>query len=192
MNVALKEWAVVIEAMARGRQHFLLRKGGIAEGKHGFEVQHRKFLLYPTWEHQQVRSLRPEFHDLFEQTRPPRPGTVRFQYVAEVTDILQAPAQQEAMLPLEADHIWTPSYLEMRYQYRPERPLFILLLRLHGLGTDREIPEIPRYAGCRSWVGLEQEVAVEAAAPVSSDEEWERGRKSLVEKLLKQEAERRG
>ena len=30
MKIALKEWAVVIEAMAAGHQIFLLRKGGIA------------------------------------------------------------------------------------------------------------------------------------------------------------------
>lgn len=186
MNTALKEWAVVIEALARGRQQFLLRKGGIAEGRRGFEVKHRRFLLYPAWEHQQIHSIRPEFHELFEQTRPRRAGVVSFQYLAEVTDILLAPPRLEAMLPLEAEHIWTPAYLEMRYQYRPERPLFLLLLRLYRLGVEREIPEITRYAGCRSWVELEEEIAIEDAVPVEPEASWRPARNSLLKKLLNQ------
>ena len=39
MKTALKEWAVLVEALAEGGQTFLLRKGGIAEGKRGFEPQ---------------------------------------------------------------------------------------------------------------------------------------------------------
>ena len=190
MNTALKEWAVVIEALARGQQLFLLRKGGIAEGKHGFEVKHGEFLLYPTWEHQQVHSIRTEFHDLFEQARPRQPGplqsgTVRFQYLAKVTDVLRAPARLEDMRPLDGRHIWAASYLEMRYGYRPDLPLFAVILRLYRLAREGEIPEIRRYAGCRSWVSLEQEIDTAEAAPMESDASFESARKSLLEKLLK-------
>jgi len=188
VNIALKEWAVVIEALARGKQRFLLRKGGIAEGKRGFEVKHREFLFYPTWEHQQIESVRPEFHELFEQTRPRQPAVVRFRYLAKVTDILQAPPVLEAMPPLESDHIWTPAYLEMRYRYRPERPLFILFVRLYGLETERKIPENRRYGGCRSWVTLDEEIEAGGAAPVEPDGSFESARKSLIGKLLTQQA----
>lgn len=184
MNTALKEWAVVIEALARGHQRFLLRKGGIAEGKHGFEVKHSEFLLFPTWEHQQVHSIRPEFHDLFEQARPRQPGVVRFQYLAKVTDVLVAPARLEDMRPLDGEHIWAVSYLEMRYGYRPDLPLFAVIVRLYRLAREGEIPEIRRYAGCRSWVNLEQEIDTAGAAPLESDASFEAARKSLVEKLL--------
>lgn len=189
VNVALKEWAVVIEAVARGQQRFLLRKGGIAEGRRGFEVRHREFLLFPTWEHQQINSIRPPFHELFEQTRPSQAGVVRFRYLARVTDVLKAPPELEAMQALAGEHIWTPDYLSVRYNYRPERPLFILFLRPYRLDTPREIPEISRYAGCRSWVALEEEIDVTKASPVEPDAVFEPARKSLLGKLVKQGAE---
>ncbi len=192
VNVSLKEWAVVIEALARGQQRFLLRKGGIAEGRNGFEVRHREFLLFPTWEHQQIDSIRPPFHELFEQTRPNQAGVVRFLYLARVTDVLEAPPELEAMQALASEHIWTPAHLRMRYNYRPERPLFVLFLRPYRLDTPREIPEISRYAGCRSWVALEEEIDVANASPVENDEGFESSRKSLLEKLVSQGAEVRG
>ena len=184
MNIALKEWAVVVEALARGRQHFLLRKGGIAEGKRGFEIKHGEFLLYPTWEHQHLDSIRTEFRDLFEQARPNAAGVVRFRYLAKVTDILRAPARLEDMRPLDAAHIWASPYLEKRYSYRPDLPLFVVVLRLYRLGTEGEIPEIRSYAGCRSWVGLDQEIDLSGAAPLEPDASFEAARKSLLEKLL--------
>lgn len=189
MNVALKEWAVVIEALAQGRQRFLLRKGGIAEGRGGFEVRHREFLLYPTWEHQQIESVRPEFHELFKQTRPKQPGIVRFRYLARVTDVLEAPPSIEGMQPLAGDHIWTPAYLEMRYSYRPERPLFVLFLRLYRLEAEGEMPEIRRYAGCRSWVTLDEEIETANLAPAEPDDRFDDARKSLLEKLVRQGAQ---
>lgn len=191
MNTALKEWAVVTEALACGHQLFLLRKGGIAEGKRGFKVQHREFLLYPTWEHQQIQSIRPEFHDLFERTRPRRTGVVRFRYLAKVTDVLRAPARVEDMGSLDTDHIWARSYLDKRYGYRPDLPLLVVILRLHRLAAEREIPEIGRYAGCRSWVSLEPDIPTEGAQPQQADAGFESARKSLLEKLLRCGAQQR-
>jgi hypothetical protein len=96
------------------------------------------------------------------------------------------------MEQLSAEHIWTPSYLRMRYSYRPERPLFILLLRPYRLGSPKEIPEIRRYAGCRSWVTLDDEVDCASAAPTEPDESFEAARKSLLEKLVSHGARAHG
>jgi hypothetical protein len=35
-SVGFKEWALVCEALGRGEQTIILRKGGIAEGRGGF------------------------------------------------------------------------------------------------------------------------------------------------------------
>jgi hypothetical protein len=191
VNVALKEWSVVIEALARGRQRFLLRKGGIAEGRHGFQVKHSEFLLYPTWEHQQIHSIRPEFHELFEQARPRQTGVVRFQYAAQVTDVLRAPARLDEILALGELHIWARSFLETRYNYRPELPLFAVIVRLYRLAGGGEIPENRRYAGCRSWVDLDEEIDTAPSRPNEPDSQWEPARKLLLEKLLTQGARER-
>ena len=53
---ALKEWAVICDALATGEQSILLRKGGIAEH---FALEQTKFWLYPTYTHQQETGLKP-------------------------------------------------------------------------------------------------------------------------------------
>ena len=57
--VALKEWATVLEAMAKGEQLVLIRKGGLIEPGSGFELVANTFVFYPTFEHQAVSYLRP-------------------------------------------------------------------------------------------------------------------------------------
>src|ERR1043166_4953667 len=50
-HTALKEWSNVIDALGRGDQVILIRKGGIADPKFGVEAE--RFYLYPTFFHQQ-------------------------------------------------------------------------------------------------------------------------------------------
>ena len=64
---ALKEWAVVVRALATGRQVILLRKGGIEEEPGEFRVEHAEFFLYPTFEHQHRKYVLSEFLRVFDQ-----------------------------------------------------------------------------------------------------------------------------
>src|ERR1700704_2034341 len=57
-SVGFKEWALVCEALGRGEQTILLRKGGIAEGREGFGFRHSEFFLFPTFFHEQVVKVR--------------------------------------------------------------------------------------------------------------------------------------
>ena len=123
MTTVLKEWAVVIEALARGEQLFLLRKGGIAEGKRGFELKHQEFLFFPTWEHQHAGLVRPEYHALLDGLKPQRNDTLDLTYWGRVSDIVPAPRSVEQMRLLEPHHIWTDGFIQKRYQYRPDLPL---------------------------------------------------------------------
>jgi len=47
-NIAFKEWGVVCDYLAAGRQHLIFRKGGIHEGRDGFSFKHDTFALFPT------------------------------------------------------------------------------------------------------------------------------------------------
>jgi hypothetical protein len=42
-SIGFKEWAIVCQALGRGWQSIILRKGGIAEGRDGFSFQHGEF-----------------------------------------------------------------------------------------------------------------------------------------------------
>ena len=68
LSIGLKEWAAVSKALATGRQVVLLRKGGIHEAAGEFEVDHRQFLLFPTYLHQNLAMLKPADREGFESS----------------------------------------------------------------------------------------------------------------------------
>jgi hypothetical protein len=169
MNIALKEWAVVIDALATGRQIFLLRKGGIAEGKRGFELAHRKFLLFPTWEHQHREALQPAWRERFNALQPPDASVVELRHFGEAHDIAPAPADLEPFLRANQAHVWTREFFEKRYEYRPDLPLYVVAVRTFELARPVRIENDRRYKGCRSWVDLYEDVLVEDARPILSE-----------------------
>src|ERR1700689_4871943 len=71
MPTALKEWAVTVRALAEGEQLLTLRKGGIRESEKHFALEHERFFLYPTFDHQRndlVReSHQPELRRALEE-----------------------------------------------------------------------------------------------------------------------------
>ena len=169
-NVALKEWAVVVEALAWGEQLILVRKGGIRDPKGCFQLQHREFFLYPTWEHQNkvaVKAIRPEFQERFKEllAPPADSATVPLKvyagvgYIGEVRDPKQ-------LVGLEKYHIWTPLFFEERMRYRPQDPTLVVALRAYRLRKPTPHPIKPEYAGCKSWVPLGEELPVEDPEPV--------------------------
>ena len=57
-DIALKEWAVAVKALAKGEQILILRKGGIHKADKEFRVVHPEFVLYPTYEHQRAELVK--------------------------------------------------------------------------------------------------------------------------------------
>lgn len=183
MKTALKEWAAVIRALELGRQIFLLRKGGLAETSLGFELAHPKFVFYPTWEHQQREQLRPEFQPWFDELRPGDPERLRITGIAEASEVIEAPADRERWRQARDLHIWSDDYIDMRYGYRPELPLRIVLLRASRLETPVEIPLAGRYGGCRSWVDLDADIPVQSSAPALDETDFLNAKKRLCNAL---------
>jgi hypothetical protein len=60
----------------------------------------------------------------------------------------------------------------MRFNYRPENPLYLLFLRAYRLGKSVIIENTPAYAGCKSWVPLGDAVEIQNAQPVLSDSQY--------------------
>lgn len=183
-RLALKEWAVVVHALMEGRQIFLLRKGGIAEAGGVFQVEHRGFSLYPTFLHQDKQYIRPDLHAAFDQTvnEAAALGRVRIGSYAMVHDVIQV-TDRAALHTLEAHHVWTPDYLDLRYQYKPDHPLHLLLLRVSRLPRAVEFEETPTYRGCKSWVTLDFAIDTAGATPVMSDRDFEDRRRAIRDTL---------
>jgi hypothetical protein len=180
---AFKEWAVICRALAQGRQAIILRKGGIAEDAGEFRPEHTRFWLYPTYAHQQAAALRPEAAPLLEEAEKERPpaGTVRLTHFAEVPGVYHVHALPGA-LALTGMHLWSQETVTARFDYRSPG-LFVLPVRVYRAAQMQEVPELPAYAGCRTWVELERELPTDGAVPVLSDEAFREVLRSLDERL---------
>ena len=181
LQVGLKEWAAVCRALEQGRQTVLLRKGGIYEAAGEFEVENREFLLFPTYLHQNLKMLKPPEHAGFEP-RSAEPEQVSISAAGVVTDIieLKSRAQIDA---IDDEHVWTPPLIDMRFNYRPENPLYLLLVRAYRLHQPATLRNTPAYAGCKSWVPLDQPVELGDALPVLDDETYAARRGSIIDRV---------
>src|SRR5688500_19722973 len=94
LSVALKEWASVCAALEHGRQILLLRKGGIYESAGEFELEHRQFVFFPTWIHQNLTMLKPDAQAGFEQ-RSTEPEKVVMSAAGEGTQIVQVQSRAQ-------------------------------------------------------------------------------------------------
>ena len=130
-DLALKEWATAIKALADGKQIMILRKGGIHKEDKEFRVVHPEFLLYPTYEHQMPELLKGEYHDMLQQTLDENdvPGLVTLAYWCQVTDKFEV-RDDEALEDVSRYHIWTDDYAQTRLHWRPKQPLTVALLRV--------------------------------------------------------------
>jgi hypothetical protein len=176
---ALKEWAVAVNALESGKTIMLLRKGGIHERGGRFKVAHQQVLLYPTSEHQQPFLLKPEYANLVCSVTPGwHPETVNIGSWAEITDILAVSDESvvNALLPF---HIWNEHFQRERLKWKPLEPLYILLLRTYKLPAAPSIPYLPKYGGCKSWIDLTQEISLEGAEPILSEQNYSQ----LVEEI---------
>src|SRR5215207_4611412 len=103
---AFKEWTLICDALGRGEQSMIIRKGGIAEGRQGFRFQHSEFLLFPTLFHEQVAKLRVPPETLLPVPRGDGNLEVRYAAHVEWTEDL---ADWEKVRSLAPFHLWQES-----------------------------------------------------------------------------------
>ena len=169
---ALKEWNVAVNALEQGQTIMLLRKGGIREQAGHFNVGDKQVLLYPTFEHQQPDLLKPEFADRVKTVESGwHPEVIKIGSWAEITDVFLV-AWEPAITALFPYHIWNEKFVSDRLKWKHNQPIYILLLRVYRLAEIREIPYIPEYGGCRSWIDLADPILLDGTKAVLSDREY--------------------
>jgi hypothetical protein len=187
LNIAFKEWSVVDSALGAGEQTILIRKGGIHE-KHGrFEVEHDRFLIYPTHLHQSAEMLKEPWRSRCVDDRTPATShagmsTLTIRHFVTIEEVFLAPPE-ESMSRWDELHIYSPELIRARYRYKPERALYVLLVRAYRLNAPQSIIETPAYAGCRSWVTLTEAIDTSRAVPVLSDSRFAANAKDAKETL---------
>ena len=159
----------------------LLRKGGILEAIGGFELDHPQFFLFPTYLHQNAQMLKePERQRLVPLKE--EPAQVTLSSAATVTDIIRL-RDRAQMDRLDAEHIWTSPQIDMRFNYRPQNPLYLLLLRVYRLPNPITIQNTLEYAGCKSWVPLDAAISTHGARPVINDSNFESRRARITREV---------
>jgi hypothetical protein len=193
--IGFKEWAFICDALTQGVQSLILRKGGIQEGRGGFEFKHAAFFLFPTWFHTQGERLRwvPEAasqpgystdpgYDAATQTFAPEEqrqwvdidGFCTLEQVWRVTD-------WEHVAALSTLHVWNEEVVKERFIYDEESCLNIALVRAWRLPQRWTFPYEKRFGGCRSWVDLPASGLhlLSQAQPAVPDEAWSATHQSL-------------
>ena len=179
LDVALKEWDIVRDALRTGRQILLLRKGGITECGGEFKLEHDQFLIFPTFVHQNYKLLKPEAHSRF-QPASSEPEAIRIDTVAQLTDVLPLKTRTQMDL-LDEQHIWSTPLIDMRFNYKPQKPLYLLIVRAYRLSDPVTIQNTPQYAGCKSWVPLAVTIHCHGATAALDDQSFEAKRKKTIE-----------
>ncbi|MEA2265296.1 MAG: hypothetical protein QOE27_879 [Solirubrobacteraceae bacterium] len=197
MPIAFKEWAVTVRALAEGEQLITLRKGGVREPSKHFRVEHERFFLYPTFDHQRSDLVReshqpelrraleegvwadgePSVHQLHHGPSVQPPDRVRIRAWAEIAAqyTITDSRTVDALSPF---YVWTPDYAEKRLEWKRRHPLHVLLLRTYRIPRPVTVKVKDEYGGCRSFLELQRELPFEGT-PVLSDEEFGRAAEEI-------------
>lgn len=181
--IGFKEWQVVCEALASGRQSLLLRKGGIHEGRQGFSFAHESFFLFPTRFHAQGDLVRegeviamPEWQE-GDEIRITHHAAA--EWALTLTDHRQVEALREF-------HIYSDATVRDRFDWEGKGmasgSIHVALVRVRKLAVDWVFPYEKKFGGCRSWVTLPDAPSLDGAQPVL-DEQSHRSLKRTIEEL---------
>jgi hypothetical protein len=180
MSIGFKEWTLICDALGRGEQSIILRKGGIAEGRAGFRFKHEEFLLFPTLFHEQASKLKlpastplPVVRDDGQIEITCR---VRVEWTQDVID-------WENVKQLAPFHLWQESEIEKRFRQDDTPGVSLAFVRISRLAQPFVFPDSPRYGGCRSWIELPEVPAENGATPVL-DEQAHRAREKELQAIL--------
>jgi len=182
---ALKEWSIATDAALAGELTVLLRKGGIHDRQADRDrlLELDRALLFPTFEHQRPDLLQPAYAD---RVRPVpsgwHPETIELRGWAAVEAVLPVASLDRArsLLPY---FVWNETFVRERWQWKPERPLYALVLRAYRLDRPVEIPFRASYGGCRSRIELAESVAIDRRHPAIADDRFAELARQLRDRL---------
>jgi hypothetical protein len=199
-RLQLTKLAGSLQCRSLSRNGLTLRKGGIREENKHFELEHERFFLYPTFDHQRNNLVRESHHPelrraleegvwpdeepppkaLLQDGGIPQPDRVRLRAWAEVVDHVTI-NDRRTLDSLSPYYIWTPDYAEKRLSWKRRHPLHVLLLRVHRIPRPVTVRVRDEYHGCRSWVEIDRELPFEGT-PVMADEEFDRAREEITQR----------
>ena len=193
MKHALKEWNTTIEALGSSKLIAIWRKGGIEDTPNIrvpneiFKTENKQFILYPTYTHQSIEKIKPEFTSVLnERNVINKDNQVKLKYWAEVEEEI-IPESIDELLALSGELVNTDEHLVSSWNLSPSHKGKILLLRIYKLGDPILITHSPNYNGCKSWIEINIDIPKVGSKPVLSFKEFSkksRQLKSLIEEAI--------
>lgn len=155
---------MVVDALGRGEQIIILRKGGLREGRGGFQVEHSEFLLFPTLFHQQRESVIASAQARYDEIAPglAGPESVRLEYFCRLAGWRRLESLQAAE-ELRGQHIWRDEVIAERFDWGRSKGIHALAARVFRLAARIELPMAAAYSGCKSWLELERDIDLTGA-----------------------------
>lgn len=166
---ALREWAVVEEALASGEVSLLLRKGGIRDRRDGRTAEHPEFWIEPADWNQDPAELTDRVQPLLHRlpARPTEGSRIRTYAVAERVYRIEDP---DALDRIQGLHALSTAAAHQRFRYH-ERPLVhALLVRAYVLGGPVVVPVSPAHEESDAWVELPRPLPTAGLSPVLSED----------------------
>ncbi len=180
-NIALKEWAVVCKGLEEGKQTILLKKGGIQEEGGEFKPEHSEFFLYPTFEHESVKDIKPDWGPrlaaIEKENKDPKRVHFRLYAVAEKVEKV---TDWEACKRLVPFTVMSEAAIEKRFNYGDWQGLYVFVVRVYSLPVPLELPIKPAYEGCKSWVPLGTSMFTAGSFAVLPEEAWPYTRDKII------------
>jgi len=139
------------------------------EYRKGFEVKHNEFLLYPTFEHQSIESIKAEYKEKIKEILEEHnnrkkidendnnfntASNIIIKLLAKVEDVIEI-SDKFTISELRDYHIWSDEYVTMRMNYNPSKPMNVLLLRIYKIRKPLIVDINDKWAGCKSWIDIE-------------------------------------
>ena len=145
-NIGFKEWANVCEALGTGVMSLILRKGGIHEGRGGFEFKHKAFFLFPTWFHTQGEKLTWQAPHPERFVFPSEDGrtSVDIDYLARLENVWRV-TEWDKVAALAPLHVWNEAMVRERFVYDDESCLNVALVRVFKLPARWSFPYSKSY-----------------------------------------------
>ncbi len=154
-TIGFKEWQIVCDALASGRQAIILRKGGIHEGRQGFSFAHEAFFLFPTRFHTTAEQVREGEVKVMPEWQPG--DTIRITHHAEALWAITL-TDWEKVAALAPYHIYSEQTVHDRFDWEGKGmasgSIHVALVNVRKLAEPWEFPYQKSHGGCRSWVNL--------------------------------------
>ncbi len=101
----------------------------------------------------------------------PDSGIVRLSHFAEIFEAIRV-NNLRGLLSLRDFHVWSDEAVEERFHRWGENALYALILRVYTLPRPFDLPMRDEYAGCTSWVNLEEDVRTDGSTHVLNKDEF--------------------